>query len=424
MEWPDENEPEEEFLSNFFSETEEFEFNSFRPTSFDTDLDDEQENSAERENPLSEYDGYEAALIKLAALDPLDNYDFNGSDAEPQTDSKSSEGWMNQLNEINENDDEFIDIVYNPNPSFNFEYIEVDREEQPTPSAEVEIHQDIPAEFSKMYQSLAEQRFMGSQQSSSDPFASSNDLPRPDISTAFDQIRVLETLRRVALLGAEASTVRQEWFPIVEMEMKPTSLPAIDVPGEPGEGTPSATLLNTPAATIAQYTVHDPIDSATESQLNIHSNASIEPEARLTPNDELTSNQSEMIELEQEDHGLTIENVPTASTTLTTDQDDEPHNPKEGFFADLQAKNDMFGSTLEIDARKLAQKLESASEWHRGDDDVFVGKAAKRMSRSKSRDRHAKSFEIDSKSQEPATEELHLQIKKRGRIMASLTKKR
>ncbi len=291
---------------------------------------------------------------------------------------------------------------------------------------------DVPAEFSKMDQSRAEQRFMGSQQT--DIHNENVTYARDAQDRAFDPSRVLETLRRVALLASDPKTVRHEWFPVIEVEnpdetttaeqLSSISAIADGLTGINTDDVPHDSdypAMNLTALGIDTITSPDSMNDVSDPAETILDSSTTQTYETMSEAHDSSASDTQIYTLDD-----TLERaLPSDVQSREVIHDPDSDAPLSGFFADLQTKNAVFGNTMELDARKLSKSIEASQEWHRGDDDVFASKGSNRELHSKPKTRAKRTKKHDQTDQlEPITQEIAIHQSKKGRLISALVKKR
>ena len=293
---------------------------------------------------------------------------------------------------------------------------------------EAEHIQDVPAEFSRMHQTEAEQRFMGSQgqnvQDKKEIQGSTYTTSPKTLNTS----KVLDTLRRVALLASDSSSVRSKWFELVDDDEEE------DVANnDPGQSALQDEVRET--LKLQNYLLdYDSESECVESRTSLDEGTIQTPDVvSPTLNPDSFSNDSSFSV-----GSSSIEDSQSTSSNITNEPIDEPEplvsiipvaptieddEQSVGFFADLQTKNEIFGDTMELDSRKLTKSIETSKKWRRDDDELFSGKTSHATHPAMPHKRKLKKSKSSS-TIEPITQEINLQVRKHSRIMEALTKKR
>ncbi|WP_201733282.1 hypothetical protein [Acidithrix sp. C25] len=441
MEWPNEKSPDEEFLADYFSSHQVYEYPSFEasPKEAIEDFDEPIENPQSLKN---DYEGFEAALLKIANLDPLESgkgYGYFNEDEEPsdpkvipKLDTFVSEGIKSEsidLDHIPSNDDEFIEIPFNPEPSYNFHYqnpftgeeaeyvFKGDASSKVDPVEEQPLAREVPSEAGTFGKSGAERRFMGAR-SYVDPYPSKGtDEGRkrtPGISAdAFN------ALRRTALFANPETSVRKSYFEVMDPEEDGNSIES-DSDGLGNDHMPTSSIKLKVGTNNANDTVQPPkqrqiITFGVSSAISPHSSEITGFSSRVGRG-KAPSNSAE--------HSVVDRAKSAPITASPGNPSDESRGNEEGFFKDLETKNNIFGNTMELDSKRVAKESNQAHPipWSRGDDDLFSTNAnIDSSSHSKGRRGSRRKNEIAS---DPITAEITItQPAKKSKIMAILTKK-
>ena len=389
-----------------FKDDEDSAFTQFfapKPTAkWDTEVEEipDEGTAADGDLVRNEYEGFEAALLKIAALDPIQE---DLAPPSPVTPFVFDSLGTSEPFEPFDDEEDIIDIPFNPDPSFSFETVQFETNPASTPLEvfdydqfeEEQVAEDTtpPPVVQEVEVSFdAERRFMGARREAL-IFGSAPQVRREEFGLSKE---LFEVLRKTALLTTSPKEVRDSYFSIIETPVSQPSTSNED------------SKENSATSVVESHEVEDldimqlrPVPRNNVGIMDRVQTPSKEAPAEAT----VTETQVETI-LERARH-----------TKIDPVIDPEATDDDGSYFRDLSAKNDMFGTTMELDAKKLRRQEKGNAKWERGDDDIFVAKDEKHHHR-----RSRKSEKVDSS--DPITMEIVMEEpKKKSRLMEILTKK-
>ncbi|MDA8026850.1 MAG: hypothetical protein M0T78_09980 [Actinomycetota bacterium] len=361
-----------------------------------------EEVSAEGDAIKNEYEGFEAALLKIAALDPI-----QGDVTPPPLSTPFVFDSLGDSAPSTPFDDEedIIDIPFNPDPDFSFEAVQFEKSPATQPSAlfdyaqfeevEVEDHTlqvSAPAEAEIEVSFDAERRFMGARRNEAQ-FGSAPQLRREE----FGLSNVLfEVLRQTALLASSPKDVRDAYFAVIEVPE--------DVPVAPASSANASSTSNVLAS--MEIDDHDIMQLRPVPRNGVGVMDRVVATPKETPTEPVVTEAQVDSIVERARHSQIDPLIDAGDVEGET-----------SYFKDLSAKNDIFSTTMEIDSKKPRKQDKENSKWERGDDDIFVAKDEKHH--------HRRNRKADKKNDpDPITMEIVIEEgKKKSRLMEILTKK-
>ncbi|MDA8278140.1 MAG: hypothetical protein M0Z45_08090 [Actinomycetota bacterium] len=343
----------------------------------------------------NEYEGFEAALLKIAALDPIDDEVVAPL---PSTHFVFDSFGSTSSSEPFDDEEDIIDIPFNPDPNFSFESMQFEKKpvvepieifdyekfaEEATEDEEVApVLPEIEVNFD------AERRFMGARRNE---LIFGNNAPARREGYGISN-ELFEVLRQTALLTASTKDVRSSYFTIVE-DPSPAKLQPEEKISVP---------LEVEDLEIMQ------LRPVPRNSVGVMDRVSIAPKEGAA-NTVVTEAQVESIV----DRARKREIEPALDPVIDVEEDSED-TP---FFRDLSTKNNIFGSSMEIESKRSRKRDKDNSKWESADDDIFVAKEERHHHR---RGRKAARNDVS----DPITMEIMIEEgKKKSRLMEILTKK-
>ncbi|MDA8196575.1 MAG: hypothetical protein M0019_05100 [Actinomycetota bacterium] len=363
---------------------------------------DDEAGAVEESSVKNEYEGFEAALLKIAALDPID--EETSAPTAPTHFVFDSFGAIESSEEPFDDEEDIIDIPFNPDPNFSYETFNFAKSEA-AKAAEVfdydEFEEDTPEVTTPVATAAdvevnfdAERRFMGARGNES-LLGGAPKMRRDEYGISKE---LFETLRKTALLASSPKEVRESYFTVAESASdKPNVVPSGDVTDD---------------------LASKPIESSDSDDIDI---MQLRPVLRNSVGviERQVTAPTETAAIQVVTDAQVESIVERARKTKIDPVADEPNlgDDDGSFFKDLSAKNNIFGTTMEIDSKKLQKQEKTNAKWERGDDDIFVAKDEKHHHR-----RSKKSSKNDDS--DPVTMEIIMdEGKKKSRLMEILTKK-
>jgi hypothetical protein len=360
----------------------------------------DEEVSGEGDAIKNEYEGFEAALLKIAALDPI-----QGDVTPPPLSTPFVFDSLGDSSPSTPFDDEedIIDIPFNPDPDFSFEAVQFETRPVTQPSelfdyaqfeeVEVEDHAlQVPAPAAIEVSFDAERRFMGARRNEAQ-FGSAPQIRREEFGLGDDLFQVL---RQTALLASSPKDVRDAYFAVIEVPE--------DVPVAPASSANASSTSNVIAS--MEIEDHDIMHLRPVPRNGVGVMDRVLATPKETPTEPVVTEAQ-------------VESIVEISRHSQIDPliDAGDVEGETSYFKDLSAKNDIFSTKMEIDSKKPPKQDKENSKWERGDDDIFIAKDEKHH--------HRRNRKADKKNDsDPITMEIVIEEgKKKSRLMEILTKK-